>query len=180
MTVSHEQRLRDLARALGLAWHDSAFAPFEGERKEEYARMIVAAHILADESRQTLGNWIDAGRRAGMSWVDIGALLGISKQAAQQRFGGIRDGEEAPADAVVVKLGATPFSEPRLLDQQGDAGRELIEIGTFRLVFRQTEQRWAYLRSVGPIAAARLSAEDWRVAGRWFVFHYYKRPVLTA
>jgi hypothetical protein len=179
MTASHEQRLRDLSRALGLAWHDSAFAPFEGERKEEYARLIVAAHILADESRQTLGLWIDAGRRAGMSWVDIGALLGISKQAAQQRFGGARDEEAIAEDAIVARLGAG-IGERRLLDQQGEAGRELIGIGSFRLVFRQTAQRWAYLRSVGPIPADRLSAEDWRAAGRWFVFHYYKRPVLTA
>jgi hypothetical protein len=180
MTVSHEQRLRDLARALGLAWHDSAFARFEGDRKEEYARMIVAAHIIADESRQTLGDWIDAGRRAGMSWVEVGALLGISKQAAQQRFGGPRDEDIPAADAIVVKLGATAMSERALLAQQGEAGRELIAVGTFRLVFRQTEQRWSYLRSVGPIAANRDGGEDWQPAARYFLFHYYKRLASAA
>ena len=88
--ASHEQRLRDLVGAIALAWHKESFGDFRGERKEEYARMIVAAHILADESRRSLAAWIDEGRRAGMSWGDVGALLGITKQAAQQRFGGVR------------------------------------------------------------------------------------------
>ncbi|WP_445191099.1 hypothetical protein ACT009_10830 [Sphingomonas sp. Tas61C01] len=175
MTISHEQRLRDLARALGLAWHEGSFGSFEGERREEYARMIVASQILADESRRSLGLWIDASRRAGMSWVDIGALLGISKQAAQQRFGGQRDDAEPPAEAIVVKLGTTPLTEAQILAQQGAAGRELIEIGTFRLVFRASGTAWDYLRSVRPLTADRLENEGWQAAGRWFVFHYYKR-----
>lgn len=176
MTISHEQRLRDLARALGLAWHEGSFGAFEGERREDYARMIVASQILADESRRSLGLWIDAARRAGMSWVDIGALLGISKQAAQQRFGGQRDDAEPPAEAIVVKLGTTPLTEPQILAQQGEAGRELIEIGTFRLVFRASDTAWDYRRSVRPLTADQLEDEGWQVAGRWFVFHYYKRP----
>jgi hypothetical protein len=176
MTVSHEQRLRDLARALGLAWHEGSFGSFEGERREEYARMIVASQILADESRRSLGQWIDAARRAGMSWVDIGALLGISKQAAQQRFGGQRDDAEPPAEAIVVKLGTTPMTEPQILAQQGAAGRELIEVGTFRLVFRASDTAWDYLRSVRPLTVDRVEDEKWQAAGRWFVFHYYKRP----
>ncbi|HEX8419770.1 MAG TPA: hypothetical protein VF638_07140 [Sphingomonas sp.] len=177
MTISHEQRLRDLARALGLAWHEGSFGAFEGERREDYARMIVASQILADESRRSLGLWIDAARRAGMSWVDIGALLGISKQAAQQRFGGQRDDAEPPAEAIVVKLGTTPLSEPQILVQQGAARRELIDIGTFRLIFQPSDTAWDYLRSVRPLATDRLESENWQVAGRWFVFHYYKRPI---
>lgn len=31
-------------------------------------------------------------RQAGISWADIGAALGISKQAAQQRFGALVNG----------------------------------------------------------------------------------------
>lgn len=180
MAISHEQRLRDLARALGLAWHEGSFGAFEGERREEYARMIVASQILADESRRTLGLWIDAARRAGMSWVDIGALLGISKQAAQQRFGGQRDDDEPPAEAIVVRLGTAPVSEAQLLAEQGAAHHELIGIGTFRLIFRPSETAWAHLRSVRALDAARLATEGWEPAGRWFVFHYYKRPVAAA
>lgn len=180
MTISHEQRLRDLARALGLAWHEGSFGAFEGERREEYARMIVASQILADESRRSLGLWIDAARRAGMSWVDIGALLGISKQAAQQRFGGQRDDGEPPAEAIAVKLGTTTLTEPQILAQQGAARRELIEVGTFRLIFSPSDTTWEYRRSVRPLAADRIEAESWQPAGRWFVFHYYKRPAAAA
>lgn len=87
MPTTPEHRLRAMAGVIARAWHEESFGPFTGERREEYARMIVASHILADESRQVLARWIEAGRQAGMSWADVGALLGISKQAAQQRFG---------------------------------------------------------------------------------------------
>jgi hypothetical protein len=177
--LSHEDRIRDRVAALGLDWHAESFGAFAGERKEEYARMIVAAHILADESRRSLGQWIDAGRRAGMSWVDVGALLGISKQAAQQRFGGTRD-DDAPDGAITVKLGTHILSERRLLDEHGEAGRELVAASALSLSFRQTDRAWAHLRTVGPIDPARQIGEDWRTAARWFVFHYYKRPVVTA
>lgn len=180
MTVSHEQRIRERVSALGLDWHDQSFGPFEGERKEEYARMIVAGHILADESRQALHRWIDAGRRAGMSWVEVGALLGITKQAAQQRFGGSPDDDPAPEGSATVKLGAPILSERRLLADLGAAGRELVAAGAFTLSFRQSDHRWEHLRTVGPIDPTRQIAEDWRSAARWFVFHYYKRPVLVA
>ena len=179
MTISHEQRLRDLVRALPLAWHEGSFGAFAAERREEYARMIVASQILADESRHSLGLWIDAARRAGMSWVDIGALLGISKQAAQQRFGGQRDADEPPATAIVARLGTAPRTEQQILADHGAAGRELIDVGTFRLVFQQSDRAWQHLRTVRPLAADRVAAEHWQPAGRWFVFHYYKRAVAT-
>jgi len=33
-----------------------------------------------------VGHFVDQARRAGASWTDIGGALGVSKQAAQQRF----------------------------------------------------------------------------------------------
>src|SRR4051794_23676778 len=33
-----------------------------------------------------IGNFVDASRAAGEPWSSIGSILGVSKQAAQQRF----------------------------------------------------------------------------------------------
>ena len=37
---------------------------------------------------------VDTARRAGHSWAAIGLALGVTRQAAQQRFGGDRDLDE--------------------------------------------------------------------------------------
>jgi hypothetical protein len=47
-----------------------------------------AASLKADLDELTdalLGHFVDQARRAGRSWTQIGAALGVSKQAAQQR-----------------------------------------------------------------------------------------------
>lgn len=49
------------------------------------AGVILAAHWLwlAD---QLLDCFVDRARHAGMPWAEIGAHLGVSRQAAQKRF----------------------------------------------------------------------------------------------
>ncbi|GAA4209935.1 hypothetical protein [Actinocatenispora rupis] len=42
---------------------------------------------LASELDAEIGNAVDGLRRFGYSWADIGLRLGISRQAAQQRWG---------------------------------------------------------------------------------------------
>ena len=49
-------------------------------------RRIVDAQEALDESRQRLEDEVRAAHDAGMSWTVIGAVLGISRQAARQRF----------------------------------------------------------------------------------------------
>jgi hypothetical protein len=51
-------------------------------------RRIVAARRRQDEADAELRAAVRAAREAGDSWTVIGAALDISRQAAQQRFGG--------------------------------------------------------------------------------------------
>src|SRR3954454_2060247 len=102
MEARDEQQLRTAVSAMVLDW----VSDFSGSSKEQFALAITAAHVVADESRHSLQRWIDGGRRAGMSWSDIGAALGISRQAAQQRFGSMDDLEAASEGEIVVS-GAT-------------------------------------------------------------------------
>jgi len=45
---------------------------------------------LAAVTRATTDTTVLRARADGASWEEIGAQLGISKQAAQQRYGGLR------------------------------------------------------------------------------------------
>lgn len=50
-----------------------------GHLREAFVRLV---HAEAEVER-----WAEAARVAGHSWTTIGAMLGISKQAARKRFG---------------------------------------------------------------------------------------------
>jgi hypothetical protein len=41
---------------------------------------------LDEQSDALLGYFVDQARRSGASWSQIGASMGVSKQAAQKRF----------------------------------------------------------------------------------------------
>ena len=46
--------------------------------------MVILADDLDDDTRQA----IDGPRASGYSWAETGSRLGITRQAAQQRWGG--------------------------------------------------------------------------------------------
>ena len=52
-----------------------------------FRRILAARHGLA-AAEQELREAVRAAREAGDSWTVIGAALDITRQAAQQRFGG--------------------------------------------------------------------------------------------
>ncbi len=66
------------------------FEDYEPSPDDEVA---VAEHLLRRaalaraRSERQIGEAVDAARRAGISWKRIGAELGITAQAAQQRYG---------------------------------------------------------------------------------------------
>jgi hypothetical protein len=43
---------------------------------------------LADEIDRSIGQAVSGLRSAGYSWAEIGSRIGMSRQAAQQRWGG--------------------------------------------------------------------------------------------
>lgn len=46
----------------------------------------IAANAL-DDARSRLQSAVDSARDVGLSWARIGTVLGVSRQAAEQRFG---------------------------------------------------------------------------------------------
>lgn len=179
MLLAEENALRERAAHLALNYREETHGPFSGVALEDYAEMILAAHLVADETRLSLGRWVNAGRRAGMSWAEIGGLIGISKQAAQQRFGdpGTVRPDVEPG-TISVRVGATAFNEMAMLRAEGDKGRELIGTGPLALTFRQSGRRWEHVRTTGITpSSAVLTSGGWHYVSSWFIFHYFKRPI---
>lgn len=86
MKVDDQQAVRDRVAALMVEWSPSRTPSLAGEKEQGYMEAIATADLIAAEAKLNLHRWIDAARRGGVSWTDIGEALGISKQAAQQRF----------------------------------------------------------------------------------------------
>ena len=179
MHVTETQSIRSRTAAIMLEWAANRRPPFTGESTEGFAEAIAAANLVADEGRLGLQRWIDAARRAGLSWAEIGTALGISKQAAQQRFRAIESADDMADDGEeIVRLGATAFNEMGILTSEGQKGRELIRTGAFVLVFRPTGVKWEYRRRIGSATlVAPMQAEGWTLASSWFPFLYFKRPI---
>jgi hypothetical protein len=48
---------------------------------------LTASEALASCADELIGQFVEEARRAGCSWTEIGQRIGVSKQAARQRFG---------------------------------------------------------------------------------------------
>jgi hypothetical protein len=70
-------RLDDLIRAISSA-HEQPLDQLSGA--------FQLAETLGDVADHLIGHFVDQARRSGASWSDIGRSMGVSKQAAQQRF----------------------------------------------------------------------------------------------
>jgi ATP-dependent Clp protease ATP-binding subunit ClpA len=58
----------------------------EGDPLENLADAFTVSAQIDDQSDALIGHFVDQARRAGASWSQIGASMGVSKQAAQKRF----------------------------------------------------------------------------------------------
>jgi ClpA/ClpB-like protein len=53
---------------------------------EQLTDAMLAAGHLGDVADHLIGHFVDQARRSGASWTEIGASMGVTKQAAQKRF----------------------------------------------------------------------------------------------
>lgn len=61
-------------------------------------RQILNARQALDDAEDGLRKAVTDARAGGYSWAMIGASLGVSRQAAQQRFGEVREPAGASED----------------------------------------------------------------------------------
>ena len=53
---------------------------------EQLTAAVLNAEHLHEISDHLIGHFVDQARRSGASWTEIGGCMGVTKQAAQQRF----------------------------------------------------------------------------------------------
>ena len=124
-------------------------------------RVEVALAVGADltsRADELIGQFVTEAREAGCSWTEIGQRMGVSKQAARQRF----------THALAGVGRARPESKPRLLACLVAAGREAAadgaaEVGSQHLLLGLFEEgvAAAILEKLGvQVEAARTAARE--------------------
>jgi hypothetical protein len=84
---------------------------------------VLAGDQLGELADHLIGHFVDQARRAGASWSDIGRSIGVSKQAAQQRF------VPKPADIATPPPGTFERFTPRARSVVGRAEHHAREAG---------------------------------------------------
>jgi hypothetical protein len=75
--IANPVRLDDLIDAITKA---------ASEPLEQLSNAVLTADALGEIADHLIGHFVDQARRSGASWTDIGASMGVTKQAAQKRF----------------------------------------------------------------------------------------------
>ncbi|MFD0365275.1 Clp protease N-terminal domain-containing protein [Nocardia sp. GCM10030253] len=102
---------------------------------EQLSDAVVAAGHLGEVADHLIGHFVDQARRSGASWTDIGASMGVTKQAAQKRFVPKAPGDAAAMDPNAGFAKFTPRARAVVMASQ-EAARTAgnAEIGIEHLV----------------------------------------------
>ena len=157
---------------------------------DAYLRLIAASRTAAEQTSSLLRSSIDSARAAGHSWDTVGRILGVSRQAAQQRFGspgtppvasplyGNSDFEGDAERRVISPL--TAFDEMAVLNDEGRRGWHSVDFGTLYHLVERSPWQWEHRRVVwSPISPLRrLESEGWQLVGAMtFPWAYYARQL---
>jgi hypothetical protein len=161
----------DLAEAIGRAILSDADAQ---DQLALVRRTAQADAVTADLLQQA----VNAARAGGHSWSAIGSTLGLTRQAAQQRFGrepaspGTSDsdsGDERWLGPV------TAFDEMQELDLAGRLGWRTTGAGLLRHRMVRTATQWEHKRVVWTGGLGRYEKDGWQVGCRAFPWVYLVR-----
>jgi hypothetical protein len=178
--VIDAERIREQIAEAVFSGPDDLRGALETE-PDSYLRLVAAADVAAREADRVLHESVTGARHAGHSWDAVGRVLGVSRQAAQQRFK-TAAGQAPENPARKVLTGMTAFNEMDALAREGRGGYHLVDFGPFYLVVEASERQWEHRRTIAPTRAAQRRLEDdgWQPVGTWFPFRYYARPLDAA
>lgn len=139
--------------------------------------VVITAQAYA-ETGKLLSSAVASARAAGWSWEAVGKALGMSRQAAQQRFGAKAELEElAPERKRLVGLMAT--NEMDAVNAMGRKGWHSVGYGPFFHDLEKTALQWEHRRVfVGSRKIKALETEGWeRVGTMWFPWVYLEKSL---
>lgn len=166
--------MSELADAVGRAVLDAArVGEGDGLSDDEHLAIVAASARAEAEVDTLLRRSVAAARAAGVSWARIGARLGMSRQAAQQRFGAPAPAEEGRAQRWLGPV--TAFDEMHELDLAGRAGWHTVEAGmlSHRMVLGASQ--WEHRRILWRASLGAERAQGWQVGCRAFPWIYLVR-----
>jgi hypothetical protein len=142
-----------------------------------HLELVRVTREIADTVADVERDAVRAARSAGASWEAIGGVLGVSRQAAQQRYGG----PQPPATGITWRM--TPVTSLDEMERLADAGRRGWHSVGFGMLYHDLERsdvQWEHLRVTAFQRRHRqLLDEGWqRVGSMWFPWAYYVRPTL--
>ncbi|WP_067183912.1 hypothetical protein [Microtetraspora niveoalba] len=146
----------DQVAAIREAVAEAVLAACEQGRKgldddpDAHLLMVAAASVAAQEAGRLLRQSITGARGAGHSWDALGRLLGISRQAAQQRFGASAADRRGsvPGDTATRRV-LTPlhaFNEMEALASEGLRGWHAVDYGYLFHLVEASPDKWEHRR----------------------------------
>jgi hypothetical protein len=165
----------DLRQALSATLARVAGTEESDPNREQLLELVVVTARAGTETRSLLGEAVTSARAAGASWDAIGRVLGMSRQAAHQRFGRTRDQDDAPGTRILGPV--TAASEMEALRQAGRHGWHSVGFGAYQHTLEHSATQWEHrrMRVVAVGTRTRLEQEGWQVIGTWFPWVYLKR-----
>lgn len=138
--------------------------------------LVAAGRVAAEQTSLLLQEAITGARGAGHSWDTIGRLLGVSRQAAQQRFGVPGPPRITTGDRRVLSP-LTAFDEMAVLEREGRRGWHVVDFGPLYHVVESSDHVWEHRRALwSPAATGRLRSDGWVPIGSvTFPWGYWKR-----
>jgi Clp amino terminal domain, pathogenicity island component len=136
--------------------------PPEGDALAHLRAAAVAGEQLGELSDHLIGHFVDQARRAGASWTEIGRSMGVTKQAAQQRFVPRAAGDPPAFDA--SRFGRFTDRARKVLVRAEAEARQAghDHVGVEHVVLGLLDQREAL--AARAIEAQGVSLDDARVA----------------
>jgi hypothetical protein len=146
----------------------------------EHLALIRASSDAERDVRAILRQAVESARAGGVSWAAIGAELGMTRQAAQQRFGDPARADaatDADADGAEYRwLGpVTAFDEMAELELAGRAGWHTVEAGMLRHRMVRTSTQWETKRLIWRGPSRRDAEQGWIVGATMFPWAYLVR-----
>jgi hypothetical protein len=141
-----------------------------------YLDLLALVARARASTTELLDSTVEAARGAGHSWARIGERLGLTRQAAQQRFGAAE--AEHPEQALTKKLTPlTAFDEMDALAREGAYGWHSVGFGTLYHLVEKSDVQWDHLRVIATSPHRRqLERDGWeRIGTMWFPWAYYAR-----
>lgn len=142
-----------------------------------YLELITIAAQAESAGSAVLRDAVQSARSAGHSWQAIGTRLGMTRQAAQQRFGGF---SELGAGAIRRISPLTSFNELGVLNAAGRYGWRSVGFGTLYHDMECTNEQWEHKRRVPGGRNSEDTAGWEKIGSMWFPWAYYRRSLGVA